>query len=635
MVQLYLNNSLCDLYGNETIATDYSIAPISNIGSRTSAKSITFKIPLTANNRAIIENANVIVNATVLPYRLIPATLKANGLPQLIEFAQIKSIKDDIEIVLYGSNIDFFSIIKSLKLADLGAVWDHVWSLVNAHGSRNNTSGYIYALIDYHTALSAYCPDNLAEIDVRGLLPSVYLHSIISEIITQAGFTAQGDFLTDADYKSVIIPFTGFPDELHFVDSFDFEAGDTLGLTSIIPLVYRSGTDGIVLKQGSTVTIKGVTDPSIILRLRTQADIELQAGILSWWDFEVLEANGLTYDDGIVGVVPDSVFTFVVGDNYNITFDLTFTNPTGVSIDFDYGFVYDTVFAPNITEIREVRFGDDYGSYLTAASLPDLKQSDLIKDTAQKFGLIFQVDNVNKVVHIRRFSEVLDNIGIAKDWSEKVDYTEKPELIFDSDYAQRNLCIYTEDDTVIKPAGTDSEILIDNDNLEAEKELFESPFAASQQVERFSGVSIANIKLFTDLGGADEETGEVEPRYLIVRQESFSPFFTYTDGSSALTAVTVPVTHFILEGEAFNAGFANNLLDNSADLIALIQQFKSVTMLLRLTAADINQLDFFIPVWIELNGQPGCYFYISKIKQFKVTSKESTDVELVKLITNA
>lgn len=56
-----------------------------------------------------------------------------------------------------------------------------------------------------------------------------------------------------------------------------------------------------------------------------------------------------------------------------------------------------------------------------------------------------------------------------------------------------------------------------------------------------------------------------------------------------------------------------------------------VILLLRVNASDINQLDHFIPVWIEIKGQPGCYFYRSELKQFKVGSAESIEVELGKL----
>lgn len=620
MVQLYLNNELCDLYGKETIATDYSIAPISDISSRTSAKSISFKIPLTANNRAIIENANVIVNSTTLPYTLIPAKLKANGLPQGIEFAAIESIKDTINIRLFGSNIDFFSIIKGRKLEDLSDTFDHAWTLQNAYDSRDNTEGYIYALIDFHAdSPNGYINNTDPEIDVRGLLPSVFLHSLISQIITDAGFTAQGDFLQEADYRSVIIPCLGI-DIGRYADSAALlasaESSNNTGPgNNVVFDVPINDPLGLIAGTQLTIPMPGT--------FRVEANFSFPSGGIGISHFE-LKLNGVVVDDDF----------FMGAGSTTLVYDGQLTGASVFTLHNNGTSVVDILAGATIaiTEASDIE-QTGYGFYYDVlANLPDLKQSDLLKDTAQKFGLIFQVDNQNKVVKIRRFSEVLDNITNALDWSDKVDYTEKPELKFNSDYAQRNLCIYSEDDTVIKPVGTDSEILIDNQNLEAEKELFESPFAASEQVERFNGVSIAQIKIFTDLGGADEEIAEVEPRYLVKRTEAFS-VFTYTDGTDTEVGTDVPVTHFILEGQDFNAGFQNNLLDNSADLIALIQEFKQVTILLRLTAADINQLDFFIPVWIELNGQPGCYYYISKISQFKVTSKESTEVELVKLNT--
>lgn len=624
MVELYLNNQKVDLYGKETIATDYSIAPIGNIASRGSAKSITFKLPLTANNRAVIENANVIVNETVIPYRLVPAKLYANGLTQQIEFAQIKSIKDDISITLFGSNVDFFGILKGLKLSDLGDVWDHQWWLTTAHASRGNASGYIYAMIDFN-ADDFMSPYTATAIDVRGLLPSVFLHSIISEIISQAGYTAEGDFLLNADYRNIILPCGGIKSGLYgegslvkalsTVDQIDTDGvfGVVLAFPDIVndPLNLFTGTEYTVIISG-TFSLKVTFDWVGFFALGfalVYVDVNNTDTI---GEFYIPSAGGTAVID-IVDV------ELQAGDIVRVHLFDPEQDTTILA-----GAEFEITAAP-----EDVVFGDQFD---VAANLPDMKQSDLLKDTAQKFGLIFQVDNPRKIVHIRRFSEIIANIPRAKDWSDKVDYSEKPEIEFESEYGQRNLCEYKEDDTVIKPEGTDSEILIDNDNLAGEKKLFESPFAASEQVLRFSGVSISQIKIFTDLGTAGQSMDEVEPRYLIKRNHSFS-VFTYRAGATVHSygTITVPITHFILPEMDFNAGFENNLLSNSSDLIALIQQFKTVKMLMRITAADINQLDFFTPVWIELKGQPGCYFYISEIKQFKVTNNESTDVELVKL----
>lgn len=636
MVELYLNNQLFDLYGNETIATDYAIAPISDIASRSGAKSVTFKAPRTANNLAILENANVIVNDSVLPYRLIPARLEVNGLPQGLEFAQIKSVKDDIELALYGSNVDFFGTIKGRKLADLGDIWNHAWTLQNAYDSRNSTEGYIYGIIDFHSdSPNSYIGITTPEIDVRGLLPSVFLHSIISEIITQAGFTAQGDFLSDADYRRIIIPcLESFPDTITLTDSQDFVAGATLGLNEIIPLMVSiNGT--VKILEGSTVTIQGITDQNDSIVLRVGADAELTAGVYGYGMLsEIVSQSNLSFYAGTNAGDPASVYFLTVGETYRITTELTFRNENQTGgVNMVIGYLYDTIY-PAFTALRTFRFGFDFGSYLQLEGmLPSMKQSDLLKDTAQKFGLIFQVNNATQTVHIRQFSEIIDNITNAIDWSDKVDYSEKPELKFDSGYARINNCKYEDDDSVVKPLGTDSEILIDNENLEAENDLFESPFAASEQVLRFGNdTSIAQIKFFTGLGTAEATQENVEPRYLILRYEEFS-VFTYTNGPDTETASSVPVTHFIIPDRDFNAGFDNNLLDNSSEFIAMIQNYKNVELLLRLTPSDINQLDHFTPVWIEIKGQPGCYFYVSRVKQFKHTGNESTIVELGKLQT--
>lgn len=626
MIQLYLNNELCDLYGNEEIATDYSIAPISNISTRNSAKSITFKIPLTGNNREIIENNNVIVNSSTLPYTLIPARLEANGLDQKIEFAQLKSVKDDIELVLFGSNVDFFGIIKNLKLSDLGTDWNHVWNALNAYSSMDNTSGYIYALIDFHSDSPNIFIDNIsAEINVKGLLPSVFLHSIITKIVTDAGFTASGDFLSNANYRSVILPCS------------------TLNIGRYKSDLLSSASTSASIPPGIAAPFPLDTDNFDPLNL-----FFLDGGIYSYhtylagtYSFKLTFSwTGLGAPPAVIAIVNFDTSTVLSSFNINATsgtHELLAENIVLAEGDRIYATIADLGVTTTIlagatlevteTQVAQTKFGKLFD---VAANLPDLKQSELIKDTAQKFNLIIQVDNSNKIVYFRQFSEIIANIPNALDWSDKVDYMEKPEIQFDSDYGQRNLCTYTDDDTVIKPVGTDSEILIPNANLKPELELFESPFAASEQVLRFGGYSIAQIKIFTDLDGAEEEIADVEPRYLTIRYESFSAFIL-TDGALTLPVVSVPMTYFILPEQDFNLGFENNLLDYSADMIEMIQNFKLVKMLLKVNASDINQLDHFIPVWIEIKGQPGCYFYRSDLKQVKTGSAESTECELGKL----
>jgi len=63
-------------------------------------------------------------------------------------------------------------------------------------------------------------------------------------------------------------------------------------------------------------------------------------------------------------------------------------------------------------------------------------------------------------------------------------------------------------------------------------------------------------------------------------------------------------------------------------LNAIIQRPQMVNMLMRLSASDINQIDFTKPKWID---RFNCFFYLSYINQYKVNEVDSTEVELIKL----
>jgi len=60
----------------------------------------------------------------------------------------------------------------------------------------------------------------------------------------------------------------------------------------------------------------------------------------------------------------------------------------------------------------------------------------------------------------------------------------------------------------------------------------------------------------------------------------------------------------------------------------IIQSPQMVRQLIRLSALDINQIDFSTPKWID---KYGCLFYLSYVDQFKINQVDSTEVELVKL----
>jgi len=208
MIELTLNGSAVDLEQGEKIVTEYQIAPISDISTRTAARSYSFTIPKTAKNLAAIQNSQELTNTTSFPYSIIEARLYVRGVDQNIRYASIESIQDEISVRLYGNNADFFSRIKGKKLSDLDlSSLDHFHYMTEIEGYLATTSGLVYAALDFHSDSPNSFIDNLTRsINVKYLLPSVYLVKVLQQMAIDAGFTLSGDILTDSNFASVLLP---------------------------------------------------------------------------------------------------------------------------------------------------------------------------------------------------------------------------------------------------------------------------------------------------------------------------------------------------------------------------------------------------------------------------------------------
>jgi hypothetical protein len=276
-----------------------------------------------------------------------------------------------------------------------------------------------------------------------------------------------------------------------------------------------------------------------------------------------------------------------------------------------------------------IEFGEFmYIQYL----LPKLKQSELFKAYLQMYCGLVQVNEFTKLVQINKFDDILANIGNAYDWSDKLDYSENTEIDYELDgYAQNNLLLYEDDDSVIKPLGTDGSITIDDETLEQENELIILPFAATEQVERLGNLEISQIKLFTTSDDSPPETElseDVEPRILLL--ERISGDVDYTDGTTTTTVTTnLPITWFIRSDKTYNLGFDNNLKESYYNLLeGALDKTKIINESIRLTPLDIETIDFLRPVYLDKHNS---YFYISKITGYDCTNTLSTQVELVKI----
>lgn len=165
---------------------------------------------------------------------------------------------------------------------------------------------------------------------------------------------------------------------------------------------------------------------------------------------------------------------------------------------------------------------------------PDISQKELLKDTLQRFGIICQTDNTVRTVSFNSFSDIVNNIPIAKNWSNKCVDQGKQITFQLGNYAQVNHLQYKADENVLPAKFGWSQINIANQTLPASNTLFESLFGVTLN-RPFYGGQIAQIKMVDNSDGSTDFMTTVEPRILIDQKldlQKRKQSITFTDGVS-------------------------------------------------------------------------------------------------------
>jgi hypothetical protein len=660
-VELYIEDELMEL-GEVEIQTDYSIAEIGNFETRNGFRGIDFDLPPTAKNKSVLNNPQEVNNLSVRPYRTLKARLFVNGIDQLIRFCSIENTKDNINVRLFGGNTTFFEAIKKKELTETDLTpFNHNYTLSNIIASRINTNQYVYALIDFHADSPNFIMNNNNSYDVRYTLPIFSVTQLLIAICAGAGYGIQNNiFLSDLQYQSaeLMLPIITKDYSKTINTRFNLDAENTVAeapvtvLAGVVTIdVAFPNYDTIIYDNDNRVAsetlnfqISGGTPITRTLNVYNVAatgfyNFELDVNV-KYVGTPLFTVAICKVQSGALTVLKQKQFTLPsAGSNtdYTITYKDKFEayqNDKVIVMVYVAsslgGFIQVNNSQLNIIpNSLRIEFGEFmYIQYL----LPKLKQSELFKAYLQMYCGLVQVNEFTKLVQINKFDDILANIGNAYDWSDKLDYSENTEIDYELDgYAQNNLLLYEDDDSVIKPLGTDGSITIDDETLEQENELIVLPFAATEQVERLGNLEISQIKLFTTSDDSPPETElseDVEPRILLL--ERISGDVDYTDGTTTTTVTTnLPITWFIRTDKTYNLGFDNNLKESYYNLLeGALDKTKIINESIRLTPLDIETIDFLRPVYLDKHNS---YFYISKITGYDCTNTLSTQVELVKI----
>lgn len=305
-----------------------------------------------------------------------------------------------------------------------------------------------------------------------------------------------------------------------------------------------------------------------------------------------------------------------------------------------------TIWVNVLVHIYSVGTGFEIGSHSNLIPATGFKSNlEIIKTYLQTYGLLIDIKRytspvddemwrmplIEGEVHCYSFNEPYRRraAGQVADWSDKLvlDRTNAHQFSI-GPYGQKNYINFAEN-TADRVTGRVI-IYVNNETLEREKDLFTLPLEAGADIS-YGQTAVASIPV---LASEVEEISEerqithwlwagAKPHLVRISEDIISVAIVqgnnygtdelgYPNGENSSRVATTRLPSYIEQRYARLQGMLTNA--------------KMIKAKFNLNVLDIEQLDFFTPVWVEFFG---AYFYISKINNF-VAGKPTT-VELIKM----
>lgn len=603
-MRLIINDVEMDVIERDIVAR-YAISKLFDFTAPATTRTDEIELPKTSKNLAAIGYADVLLNDSTTVFNLLDAQLYVDGVDMQIEKAQIVSVNKTIKVRLFGQNVSFFAAIadKYIDELDLSAL-DHTWDFTTVTSNLQNPSGFLYPIIDYADIL-----ETGSDVNAEALYPAVFANDIIQQIATDAGYTIDGDLTTDADFLTEIVPFsnkeTKSLTDTEF-DSLGFSASKQSGTQTITVASGGAKITFDTLDSGSGYSPSeydipydanyalGVTVYGTAAASPDQYYLKLyrkQPAIPE----ELLETRPISLTSGTptyVGVVFNSYY-FAAGDEAYVKLTpIPFVTTQDATLQTGY-FTGTTIAKTRFylsEAVNNVGFGQPWR---VGINLPKIKQSDFLKQYVKDYGCLVTVNERTKTVTFKKISTVKN--ATAVDWSAKVDW-KTPDISFTQQLAQNNILKYQDDDNVTKTRGVDNTYVVSDTSLPPSQTFIEAVFGATQ-----TGIYLdqgVRIPIIERLG-----SNPAKPRRLVSNETSDVEIRIYSDSESVdISTTDVNIPYFIDATKDFDLRYFTFCQGKTAEMLSTLTNMRTVTLPLRLTPADINQLDFLRPVYIERYG---------------------------------
>ena len=661
--ELIVNGVSLDLKPNTVIGLTIQANDLGELQNRQGNFSNTFKLPFTEKNRQFFENAENINSATNVPYKRFVADYFERGLPIVQDgILTLIEVDNGYSARLNSGNTDLFNAIGDKTIGDLFGDEFHVLNMDTIIDSLDGSQNYIYPLIDFRLDQPTPIADSFG-VDVRWLRPCVNVRKAIDLIALETGFDILGTFVdSDICNRLILTPdncvytkeqqefleaninffsdreisgyeVVGNVAEAPTGDSFTYnldvdsspDTEYTVTIDSVITPV--AGNGDLILNYDFTAFIKMTDDP--IIHYDRQKGIKVQihkvgTGVIAEEILIAESVYALEWFYDAVGVLTWN-YNVGFGDEFfaRIVFEIQEADNTG----FDYGFndagTFELTFKPNVNI--------NFGSIIFMKSLFTIKQKDFLMDLMKMFCILPQTNTFTKVTTLNFLDELIENIPIAKDWSNKVDTNQSNVSFQFAKYGQKSWLKYKEHATTEKGYG-DWYLTVNDENLDSETTVVQLVTTATERIfdpfiENVPAVNTVNLS-WTNPNN----------RFLIswIAPEVADAYYhEYNDMNGDVRTVENPLfAYFQFGGESGEN--SNSLHFQSYDafpvyLKGLIEKYykainrildkcKSVDLILNLNANDVRDFDFTIPIYLNVQHKKvhvNAYFYVNQISSYK------------------
>ncbi len=689
--ELYIEDQLIDLAPNIKVPVNYSNADIRDLSgfSTKSNHTFSFEVPATKTNKQIFDFPEEVIEESFDATTEKKARLESNGTIILNGFARIKqTFKNGIfthySIILINGNGSWITKLKGKRLPDLDfSQFDHAYNKTNIDNSEFLTDGtmFVYPLVNYGKPKGGF--NNWL---VEDRIPWLRAWTIVRQIYKDIGFEVTG-FVNEDFFKGLFISPKGSPKiaestvennkfRLGLSNNISFSARTLpVGFAKKLPLDTQADVgDNVFFNNENNDVVLGsqpvYTNQSIIRQSFT-------------WDYELRKVNSGAFprlatnqSNVVLRVLINGVITFTktvilpgIGFNkFNLSVKGTFTTGSielkaGDTIEFEaftFGALSGGVF---ITSFNEGSFGNIIQNNVfdtviknatieINALMPDESQLDFISDFKEAFNWYFFTDEINKIIRIESHDQFYDNEAV--DWSDKQDLSKGIFIKHMGENLNKKIRFKYKRDSKDKYIITKEEEFNFGDDLAS----FETDIL---NVSAKDGILEKNFKIFSPTWVGNGIIGAPSGQIPIMwdTEDNTMPDAIRTDYNTRLMYYNGRRTletgeswnfegqnrtnypQFIMQFEGslnenslhFEDGnFSNGLFQKHwRNSIETINKGRIEERFFNLNKADIHNLDFRIPVFLEELGK-NAFYHILSINGYDSDDINSVSIDLIRIV---